>query len=358
MYDSHGGRMRRLLVFFVGVSRIDGRGFARVGEDCRLDRAPSEEQLRQLGWPRMCSAKVLGISGCPKKEGQLDFDRKRTGDFMRFYVPARANITYLLYYVKLPENTKHSPQFYARSLEATCRTLKRHGRRWALAGDVDTIMEWAPTCKEAVHTLGRSFHQLRFPNVVQSMGAKCPTKFGHKIPEGLLQKLARIWLNKLPLLCEYAEAAHADGDDAGVDLNVIFDAGLYSLAMNATHMSTSVAKGAWNFAMNGIQHVRKGQLGLSMYRPIHTAFEPFGRRRCLEGAVETPKKHRAVLLARAMFLAIRRKDCNRVLEAYEKTLAQLHLERQVGSACPCFDEETVFTRMIFKYPGLLDTWRV
>lgn len=234
------------------------------------------------------------------------------------------NTRFLLYYVPLPNNEKHDPQYYMQSLEWECTLLLQEGRYAEIVGDPDLVREGVPSCGPAAPLASKkvNFEDLRFEKEVQRM-QNCSVKFAENFMRIThFQEMARVWLNKVPLLCEKA-AHHPD------EVTIMLDAGLKS-------KNGSV----WYSALHASRDLAPGRIGLPRYLQAFANRSWFGH----DGCVTAP-------VANAMFLAVRGRDCPGVMRGFE-----LAVQRQLeDSRCPCYDEEIVLTRMINEMPHLMDT---
>lgn len=235
------------------------------------------------------------------------------------------NTRFLLYYVPLPSNEKHDTQYYLQSLDWECRLLLQEGRYAEVVGDPDMVREGVPGCMPATPLAfpKLNFEDLRFGEEVGRMSSNCTVKFAQSyVHITHFRDMARVWLNKVPLLCAKAER-HPD------EVTVMLDAGLKS-------KNGSV----WYSALGASRDLAPGRLGMPRYTQEFGNRSWFGQ----DGCVTAP-------VANAMFLAVRGRDCPNIMQGYELAMKQQIEETR----CPCFDEEILLTRMLSDMPHLIDT---
>lgn len=240
------------------------------------------------------------------------------------YLEEKYGVSFMLYYIHLESNSKHNESSYLRSLAQECKILAQDQKRFITVGDLssfEAIPECAPTVSSSVWQ--RSFIELPHADIATHMDINCPLKFGRQLPAGQFRNLSRVWLSKLPLLCEVAETQPDQ-------VTVLLDAGIYS---NIENGNGPALKG-WKFALGALssQDFETEAVHMSHYprqfsKGRHTWF---GSKKCSH---DNPQ-------ACAMFMAVRGRHCPKVMKAYSDALLRVG-----ATKCKCFDEEVVLTDM-------------
>jgi len=266
--------------------------------------------------------------------------------------------TFLMYYIHLPHSTKAPSSYYAESMEEQCTALKRLRSEQssidaAVVGSTQWLQKNTESCKSLVREwptagppqVANDEEGLLFQKEVESLWANCslkcdhsPKKPGTSAEHPDFSKLVRIWLNKLPVLC-------AEAEKRPDSVTVMVDAELHR---------RSIVLGApiWQDALGASSVLKDGRLGIPRYwaynqssgQPSNSSLFSlktwFGQPQC-----------RWPPIVNAAFLAVRGRDCPKVMSAYVKSLQTTVADK----TCGCFDEETVITRMLHDSPHLLDT---
>ena len=149
---------------------------------------------------------------------------------------------------------------------------------------------------------------------------------------GTMRKLARIWLSKPPIVCEFAQN-HPD------DLTIYSDAG--------------ITNAIWSHVDCAMDSYRNGTLGIATYTPRGSERgRDFGPNVWQDGLEWFGQYGCTAPVVWAQVLAIRGRDCPQIMHAFNAALRQ-----EVARGCGCFDEEVVITRMYYQYPKLLSFFR-
>lgn len=246
---------------------------------------------------------------------------------------AFAGVHVVMYYIRFAENPKKL-KHYAQALERQCSELANVTAPLAdvhvtVIGSLGWIANVSPSCAPFLQggtLLDES--SLRYDEEVRGLLPSCSPKFQESgaAPTPEFDRLVRIWLNKLPLLCQAADE-HPDA------LTMLIDANLF---VNKPHI--------WAEALRIVEDpksVQVGRMGMPHYHPpqlLHKTW--FGQESCM-----TPP------YLRAKYLAVRGRDCPRLMKEYASALDEVTSSK----TCGCFDEETVFARMFAKIPGLFVT---
>lgn len=251
---------------------------------------------------------------------------------------ARYGVSYLLYYIRLESNSKHNEDYYLQSLREECNALTQEGRRFSILGDrhiFESVPECAQTSNDTLqrqHVWQRSFAELPYADVAMSMGVRCSLKFGTPVPPGQFRNLSRIWLSKLPMLCEVAETQPDQ-------VTVLLDSGMF----NNIKRGDKLALQRWKYALGALSEEDFETEAIHMsHVPDMIArwnYTWFGRRKCSH---VNPQVN-------AMFIAIRGRHCPKVMKAYSEALLRVR-----NTTCHCFDEEVVLTDML-SHAGLIQT---
>mmetsp|Transcript_714 Transcript_714/g.1290 ORF Transcript_714/g.1290 Transcript_714/m.1290 type:complete len:296 (-) Transcript_714:135-1022(-) len=224
-----------------------------------------------------------------------------------------------IFYVNLPENRKHPVELYKTFLEFACRHYSARGIPFGVVGDLDSVAKMAKECTPYMHGHQLSTVDLSHEDTIKKLpkeeDKQCTLKFGGPTLQG---NLVKIWLNKLPVLCSLAME---QPDNVTTLSDVIADVGLMDWVVN-----------------DGWQELQPGRLGTRQYRHREKS-RLFSNRRCSD-----------VVVVWAKYLAVRGRDCPRIMAAYNETLARLGNET---NGCPCFDEEWALTRLQRETPDLI-----
>mmetsp|Transcript_49962 Transcript_49962/g.89964 ORF Transcript_49962/g.89964 Transcript_49962/m.89964 type:complete len:316 (+) Transcript_49962:171-1118(+) len=233
------------------------------------------------------------------------------------------------FFVKLEENKKHNMTLYTKALGKLCSrvlpTLRQRlpllEEKIGIMGDLHAINSMAPECNSFLHGNQTSAMMLSYSDVVQTLAGEteeqqCSLKFGG----GRLQRnVVQIWLNKLPLLCKVAE----DRPD---------------IVTTLTDVNAHYPMLHWAFS-EGPKTLDDGKLGTLTYLPRNASEHYFSNKNCT-----------SPVRVWAKYMAIRGRDCPKVMAAYNKILAS---KSNYPKACPCFDEEWVLSRLQRENPELV-----
>lgn len=247
----------------------------------------------------------------------------------------RYGVRFLLYYIHLESNGKHNEDYYLQSVREECKILAHENRSFITLGDrsiFESVPECAPKPGATPIVYQRSFTDLPYDNVSVNMDMNCPLKFGTQLPAGQFRNLSRIWLSKLPMLCEVAETQPDQ-------VTVFLDSGMY----NNIKRGDQYALTRWKFALGALsgQDFETEAIHMSHvpYEVAHGKHTWFGSKECSH---VNPQVN-------AMYIAIRGRHCPKVMRAYSEALL-----RMSAQSCHCFDEEIVITDMLSK-AGLVQT---
>lgn len=181
----------------------------------------------------------------------------------------------------------------------------------------ESVPEFAPTAS----VWQRLFADLPYVDVTMNIDINCQTRFNLNLTAGQFRNMSRIWLSKLPLLCEEAET---EPDQ----VTILLDTGVY----NRVKQGGSHAVKGWDFALEGLSEqdfeteaVHMQQYPSQVTEGQHTWF----------GCSDVDPQ------VCAQFMVIRGRHCPKAVKFYSDALL-----RASARACNCFDEEVALTDML------------
>jgi len=283
---------------------------------------------------------------------------------------AATDATYYIYFVVLPNNTKHDPSYYGSSLNATCGRLAAARKRFSIRGDVDWVLDHAPSCAGYEPSRASRFASTTLPEPrayatpIGAIANDClvdkfsgpPDAFPEFVMKpslpGELRSQNRVWLSKLGVLCDAARA-HPD------ELSVLVDAGLGHVPDD----SLAACGGKTLHAQHWLDADRtheatheNGKLQIETYPEEWHRF--FLEVQCLWTSGNECRERAGYYGTRAcqtspkacgQAMAIKGRDCSTVQDAFTHALQAV----AANTTCHCFDEEMVFTHMFTTAPQLL-----
>jgi len=283
---------------------------------------------------------------------------------------AASEATYYLYYVVLPNNTKHNASYYAPGLNATCGRLAAAGKRFSIRGDVDWVLANAPACESYDPSRAARFASATLPEPpayaapIAEVADEClvdkftgpPDAFPEFVMKpstpGQLRSQNTIWLSKLGVLCDAAQARPNE-------LSVLVDAGL-GLHVDEKSLECggkNLHAGHWLDADRSYEAAHEdGKLQIETYPEGWHRF--FMEVQCLWTLGKECQERAGYFGTRAcqtwpavcaQAMAIKGRDCATVEHAFAHALQAV----AANKTCRCFDEEIVFTQMLAAAPQLL-----
>ena len=309
------------------------------------------------------------------------------------------------YFVALPssgpQSPRHSTDSYSKALGRLCDELRRRETPAAIIGDAELVANMTEgACNSFVPKSPRRWSTVRFgtlpgAHLTEGISDDCQGRMGmplqcedsHKYARGLFRALSRIWLSKLPLLCE-AAMEHPD------ELSLMLDARIMEDWVNddtdprvaSTNGMPEPEVGVINHLEAALQTARTqpdGTIGAPSYEPepsddaghrlVHGAFWPEISAAQLPPLLKDAKfadgssqwfyhkegcndtQHNVC----ARYLAVKGRDCPALMTAYLNAVKDALHGRSPHSACTsCYDEESIFSTMprhLFHLPYSLAT---
>ena len=295
------------------------------------------------------------------------------------------------YFVALPssgpQSPRHSIDSYTKALGSLCDELRRREIPAAIIGDAAQVANMTEgACNSLVPRVPRKWstvHSGTLPgaHLAEGVTADCQRRYGYPLQceasrtyaRGVYQELARIWLSKLPLLCE-AAMEHPEELSLMVDARTMVE-WVYDYTDPRVAPTEPIPKPEvgvithLEIALQTARTLPDGTIGAPSYEPEPS--DDAGRRLVQRtfhpevSAKQLPPQFKGARFADgnrwfyrkegcndtqhnvcARFLAVRGRDCPALMTAYLKAVQDARHGRSPDSACAsCYDEESIFATM-------------
>jgi len=265
--------------------------------------------------------------------------------------------TFVLYFVPAPlaatAHYKHSQAQFASGLNTTCHQIRQDGKKAVFVGDVDWVRsQGLDACYPLLKSeLNFTYDQLPHDRETSGMSDSCQLKFykpaeqrhdgkmQRPLADGVFRQLARIWLSKLHMVCTAAHFGGGNGRYVNIDAELASERESYLDALKA-------AVEPWSDGE--VIRTETGPPDDPIVQPHMTGeFALFNQSACKPGSFGNITDRHTHKFALARVIAVTDSTCEDAQEVFNAEVQNLMTTQE---DCHCFDEETVLTRLMERYP--------